>query len=1038
MAGCGEDLSVATQGDASEAAIANDVPFAYVQRSLNNSTGDASPFAYHAGAQLIVRERVSSSAADKEVLSAALQSAEYDVKDLNVSPNGRFLIFAARTAQSSWNLFEYDFTTGGTRRIIADDGLANAGHDTNPAYTQDGHVVFSSTRHLGTDAQTSSVLFSMTREGDDIEQLTTGTVYDYKPATLKDGSVVFMRISQGGEIAVCDNSSVIGKGLNATDCAVNNQKAAVETTTAKKYSLLRLRSESSEVEEIASGEVAQNSQEALLELKNVMQGSDGHLLALVKHQQNNFAGGDVVTLNGGEVGNTVYAELSPVSYTGAQVNLYPTQVSLGGWYSAFWPYRDGSQRMLISWSQCIAEQSNLAAPCNNNTSTSTVNARYGVWVFDAASQTRQPVILAKAGVVYTDLALAYPSQAGNLNFAPVVVKPVDPTPIDPSNPTTPTDPTNPTTPTDPTNPITPTDPTNPTTPTDPTNPTTPTDPTNPTTPTDPTNPTTPTDPTNPTTPTDPVVEVPTPGACYAGQGYWKNHNKYAANPSQQYPWPVLNSGIDTEDTSMCALTWLGNLNTQPRGDAWVILSHQFIAAKLNEGNGAFISGTIANALSRASSLLQQCNISAAQRDEAIALSELLDDFNNDQNCEYTEPTSPLQSDYGVVNIRSIYDLDGVDKAIAIAPTGIRALADPSEHPMDNRSERFIRVLGVEQYGDQHVEKLLGYADVQPDGSAMFKVPANREFTFEVVNANLKAINNKSRDYAFAYLQKHPGTLQVNNGAEMQCHGCHEGNTGSAHGTAASINLGASQINQPFTNTNPSILPRAVGQTMAEVLMDYLADVPVVKADVEYRDIWTHRQCFTPSADINYHYAALETPAPAAFACLTEWDASCDAQVDYLSHIQPIWEKSGRDSANRSCVNCHDNSGATGLNLTHDGIADSKTTVTSFRELFSARATYMFLANEFNAVNVSHCRRQETLPFVSEPSNDCFTCYQRVLMSEQGAIESANFFELFDHDQDDAAWLFNPQNMSPRVNHQGMLSADEQRVISEWLDRGAPL
>ena len=532
------------------------------------------------------------------------------------------------------------------------------------------------------------------------------------------------------------------------------------------------------------------------------------------------------------------------------------------------------------------------------------------------------------------------------------------------------------------------------------------------------------------------MEKPTPGACYSGQGYWKNHNKYAANPSQQYPWPGITAGVDSEDSSMCALTWLGNLNTEPRGDAWVILSHQYIAAKLNQANGAVITTTIGRAIARAGELLAQCNISNVQRDEAIGLSELLDDFNNDENCDYTEPSKPLESPYGIVNIRSIYDLDGVDKATAVTPGGIAAMADPSKNPMDKRSERFIRVLGVQEYGDERTETLLGYAEIQPDGSAMFKVPANREFTFEVVNARLKSVADKSREYPFAYLQKHPGTLEVNNGEQMQCHGCHEGNSGSSHNSSTSVNAGARYTDKSFPNTNPSILPRVTGQSMAEVLTDYLAEIPAVSADVEYRDLWSHGECAKPSASINYHYSALQTPAPAAYACVSKWDADCEAKADYLNHIQPIWEKSGRDSSARSCVNCHDNSGATGLDLTYDGMADSKTTVTSFRQLFTARATYMFLSNEFNTVNASHCRRQEQQPFVAQPGNDCFTCYQRVLMSEKGAMESANFFELFDSDADDAAWVFNPANLTPRVNHQGMLSNEELRVISEWLDRGA--
>jgi len=58
------------------------------------------------------------------------------------------------------------------------------------------------------------------------------------------------------------------------------------------------------------------------------------------------------------------------------------------------------------------------------------------------------------------------------------------------------------------------------------------------------------------------------------------------------------------------------------------------------------------------------------------------------------------------------------------------------------------------------------------------------------------------------------------------------------------------------------------------------------------------------------------------------------------------------------------------------------------------------------------------------------------MSELGALESPNFFELFANDPDHNAYLFNPDENTPRVNHSNMLNAEELRLISEWLDAGA--
>jgi hypothetical protein len=110
--------------------------------------------------------------------------------------------------------------------------------------------------------------------------------------------------------------------------------------------------------------------------------------------------------------------------------------------------------------------------------------------------------------------------------------------------------------------------------------------------------------------------------CTRTQGFWKTHNIYARNPSQLIPWPI------SEDTMLCGSTWLEWLRTQPRGDAWIILVHQWIAAQLNVASGADAPDAIDDAIADAGTLLASCSISADLRDDALALSELLDSFNN--------------------------------------------------------------------------------------------------------------------------------------------------------------------------------------------------------------------------------------------------------------------------------------------------------------------------------------------------------------------------------------------------------------------------
>lgn len=100
--------------------------------------------------------------------------------------------------------------------------------------------------------------------------------------------------------------------------------------------------------------------------------------------------------------------------------------------------------------------------------------------------------------------------------------------------------------------------------------------------------------------------------CTLTQGYWKNHGN----------WPI-EAGAE-----MCGQTWLEILKTPPKGDAWYILAHQWIAAKLNVASGAVPPLEVADAIAQAGVYLQDCEISKAEKADALALSGLLDDFNN--------------------------------------------------------------------------------------------------------------------------------------------------------------------------------------------------------------------------------------------------------------------------------------------------------------------------------------------------------------------------------------------------------------------------
>lgn len=110
--------------------------------------------------------------------------------------------------------------------------------------------------------------------------------------------------------------------------------------------------------------------------------------------------------------------------------------------------------------------------------------------------------------------------------------------------------------------------------------------------------------------------------CTRTLGFWKTHNRFAGNKNQKQPWPI------DENTSLCGRSWLDILKTPPRGDAFLILAHQWIAARLNVASGAAAPASVTAALAEAEALLNGCSISASDRAGALELSALLDQYNN--------------------------------------------------------------------------------------------------------------------------------------------------------------------------------------------------------------------------------------------------------------------------------------------------------------------------------------------------------------------------------------------------------------------------
>lgn len=120
---------------------------------------------------------------------------------------------------------------------------------------------------------------------------------------------------------------------------------------------------------------------------------------------------------------------------------------------------------------------------------------------------------------------------------------------------------------------------------------------------------------------------PEPG-CTLTQGYWKTHSKYGPAPYDA-TWALI--GEDTPFFSS-GKTWYQAINTSSAGgNAYYILAHQYIAAKLNLAGGTSSTPAVNAALAGAEAFFAtytpSSTLSKSVRAQAIAYAGTLADYN---------------------------------------------------------------------------------------------------------------------------------------------------------------------------------------------------------------------------------------------------------------------------------------------------------------------------------------------------------------------------------------------------------------------------
>ena len=404
---------------------------------------------------------------------------------------------------------------------------------------------------------------------------------------------------------------------------------------------------------------------------------------------------------------------------------------------------------------------------------------------------------------------------------------------------------------------------------------------------------------------------------------------------------------------------------------------------------------------------------------------------------------------GLLNIRSVYDIDGVE----IAP--IAALADPAVTVAADRPARFLRLVKPVPLPDDEVRDfdnsafgrsaqqgmrdILGYAPIQPDGSVMMKVPANVPFAVSVVDENGRRIT-----------PRHQNWMQVQPGDTLTCNGCHDPASGLSHGRAdsfASVYDGAQDTGQPFPNTDPALFAD-FGETMAEALTRVTCATDCsgidTRVDIFYDDIWTDETAAGRLRDVSfsYRYADLDATVapPTSAACMNSWEPNCRITINYETNIHPLWAVNRQvldpNDPNiivqdNTCTTCHGTVDsmnnpqvpAAQLNL-EDGLSpDEADHFNSYRELlFNDNAQVLD-----NGALIDQLVVVGTDPVTGDPITQ--TVNVAPSMNVAGANLSNPFFSRFDAG---GTHTFVDPNDGQTKSY---LNGGELKLVAEWLDIG---
>ena len=392
-------------------------PLAYVKRPPPTTDIDVRDLITStAGGDVYVRQQASAGSTEVNI-TASITKGMGDVRDLDVSADGKKLIFSLRLplnpkkkntdpTQPTWKLYEYDAEAKAVAQLTTDD--VTKGHDVGAHYLPDGRIVFSSTRQAGTQAilidegrpqypaqtddrqQPIFLLHVMNADGSNIHQISFNTNHDFAPSVLANGQIVFSRYE-----------------------SINGDQISLYRTNPDGTQLELYYGANSH----ASGANIAGTGNNVIQFLNARQRADGQLITLVRPFLGTQQGGDLVSIDAENFVEehqaatpTGAAGTAQVPATTLGVSTDADQPSLGGRFASAYPLYDGTNRMLVSWSPCLVLNTGVTPNTTSVCTSSNIggaNAKlappqYTLWVYDMSAGTLTPLLGAEPGVGLTE------------------------------------------------------------------------------------------------------------------------------------------------------------------------------------------------------------------------------------------------------------------------------------------------------------------------------------------------------------------------------------------------------------------------------------------------------------------------------------------------------------------------------------------------------------------------------------------------------------------------------------------------------------